>query len=85
MTEFDLILARSGYFEEFYDIVDHIMCRNHILHLRKGFRRRQFCMAKEPLPNCNQKHKASNTTISRAKSQQIYNQHRKSIYIDAGK
>lgn len=84
-SEFDLILARSGYFEEFHYVDDHIICPNHRFHLGKGFRGRQLCMAKEPLPNCNQKHKASNTTIPRAQSEQIYYQHGILIRIGAGK
>ena len=69
-SEYDLILARSGYFEEKVD--DHIICPNHRFHLGRGFRRRKLCMSREPLPNCKNKHKASDiVTLSLVQSQQI--------------
>ncbi|XP_063438390.1 uncharacterized protein LOC134719312 [Mytilus trossulus] len=73
--EYDLIKARSGYFEETEAIDDHIICPNHRFHLGKGFRRRKVCMSKEPLSNCCNKHQASDTTVSLIQSQQIYKQY----------
>ncbi|CAC5379457.1 unnamed protein product [Mytilus coruscus] len=60
--EYDLIKERAGFFDELLDSL--IICLNHIFMIGKGWRRSRLCMAKEPLPHCSGKHKASNTSVS---------------------
>ncbi|VDI05698.1 Hypothetical predicted protein [Mytilus galloprovincialis] len=83
-SEYDLIKARSGYFEETEAIDDHIICPNHRFHLGKGFRRKKVCMSKEPLSNCCHTHQASDTTVSLTHSQQIYKQYGILIPVGSG-
>ncbi|CAC5406446.1 unnamed protein product [Mytilus coruscus] len=70
--EYDLIKERAGFFDELLDSL--IICPNHRFMIGKGWRRSRLCMAKEPLPHCSGKHKASNTSVSLDQSRRIWRQ-----------